>query len=324
MDSRNSPAEGLALDEVRVEPSAPRSRLRAYVAVLCLTPVVLLAAAARWMASPVYREHAQYTSFTGIGYGTRLQHADCEVVIDGDSSALVGVIPAVVEQKTGLKTCNVAEMAGVRVVNGGMVLDEYLAHNRAPRLIVFQFAPNDFVPAERWKSVATFEGVYFRLQYRPDAAFVGWSLTHPEMLLDNLELGARTGLPWIREKPLPPEAFFVRERHGGWLPDEGTALTACPHAPGFRPPDAAYVAEMRAKYQTQGTKVLMESTPEPECLSDRALYAPLLARVTDAPAATLPLGDYTDSGWLHVNRAGAEANSERVAELVQAALKEGR
>jgi hypothetical protein len=170
--------------------------------------------------------------------------------------------------------------------------------------------------------VAPFEGIFFRLQYRPDAAFARWALRHPVLLVGNLELGLRTGLPWLVERPLPPERYWLRDRNQGWLPDEGAALTACSSSPLLRAPDPAWVGGLRSRYGVGGTQVLVDVMPEPACAADREFYASRLAGVTDNAPGTLPLGDYTDSGRLHLTPQGAVELSERVSEQLAAAAKE--
>lgn len=316
-------AFGTDVSEVRHEPPASRWRLVLYTAVLCATPFVLVAGTLWWLGSAAYVRHAQYASMAGIGYGARLRGADCDVVVDGDSTALVGVEPVVIERRTGLKTCNIAETAGVKHVNGEMVLDMYLEHNRRPRYLVFSFAPENLTRPERWDTVSLFEGYLFRMQYRPDAAFAMYVLRHPSDVTVAAELALRTGARWIFAKPMPAAMAETRERLQGQLPDEGTPLTSCPVSLILREPDTAWLAELRAKYGVGGTRVLIDVAPEPACAPDRSFYEPRLEHgVTDNAWWTLPLGEFTDSGRLHTTEAGAEAISAAIAEQI-ARLQEG-
>ena len=61
---------------------------------------------------------------------------------------MVGVIPQVIEQRTGLTACNIAEVAGVQSINGMAVTDAYLQHNQRPKYIVFLYAPEKLDRAE--------------------------------------------------------------------------------------------------------------------------------------------------------------------------------
>ncbi len=123
-------------------------RLRLYVAVLVLFPFVAIIFTLWWMTTASYLRHAQYAYFVGTGYGSKLRGADCQVVVDGDSTALVGVLPEVIEQRTGLKTCNIAEVAGVKVVNGMMVLDDYLRTTAGRAFCCFCMRPRT-LPRQR-------------------------------------------------------------------------------------------------------------------------------------------------------------------------------
>ena len=92
-----------------VEP-ARRSRGRTalwygilFVAVQFLVVVVFfLIGTTSW-----FRFHDDYPQLLNIGYGSRVQGLDCDIVLYGDSTPLSGLDPAIIQAKTGLKTCNI-------------------------------------------------------------------------------------------------------------------------------------------------------------------------------------------------------------------------
>ena len=86
------------------------------------------------------------TYVANLGYGATLYGVDCQVVVSGDSSAMVGVDPGLIRRRTGLNTCNIGEFEGMTILNGTMVVDRYLAQNAKPRFLVFRYTPEDLIP----------------------------------------------------------------------------------------------------------------------------------------------------------------------------------
>ncbi len=316
---------GTDIGEVRHEPHVSRWQLRLYVFAVVAFPFVLIVGTLFWMSLPVYARHAQYPYLADTGYGMRLKHADCDVVVYGDSTALVGVVPKVIEERTGLKTCNVAEVAGVQVTNGMMVLDTYLQNNRAPRFIVFTYAPENLNDAVNWTEVSTFEGEFFRLKYRPDAAFWKASLRDPNELITDAELGFRTGVQWLFKSKLPDDILQIRDTTHGRVPEPGPAFTSCPPVLAVRAPDPKWLGYLRQRYGVNGTRVLVDVTPTPACDPSRSFYEQRFTPgLIDNTLGTMPLEMYTYTGRLHTTDAGAEEISRRIAEQILQVEGRGR
>lgn len=270
-----------------------------------------------WMATPEYQRHAQYPSFVGIGYGSRLHDAQCDVLVDGDSSALTSIDARLVSRATGLKTCNIAEVAGVKMVNGFLELDDYLAHNRPPRYLLFWFVPENLTDPSRWHEVASFEGWFYRLRYHRDADLLERMARNPESALVAAELGLRTGVQWLPRHPLPEELAAVRERRLGQLPEPGPPPARCEGPLSRRTPDAAWLRSLRERYARGQTQVLIDVAAEPACDPSVAFYRQHTGPgVTDNQLETLPLADYTDTGRLHASEAGAQVISGSIARQI--------
>ncbi len=306
---------GTDIGEVRYEPPAPRWQLRAYVALVAGAPFLLLIGTALWMMNPAYRTHAQYAYVAGTGYGMRLHDAGCEVLVYGDSTALVDVDPGVIQARTGLKTCNIAEVAGVQRLNGLIVPDTYLRNNPRPRYMVFLYVPENLTEASRWEEVSTFEGIFFRMQTKPDWPFWKSMIRNPNELMVDLELGFRTGFTWLLSRQ--PTKVHVRELSQGRVPEPGEPLTHCSAELARRAPDAAWIQHLRQTYGVGGTHVLVDVTPEPPCDTTRSFYeARLLPGMVDNGLGTLPIGMYTATGRLHTTDAGAAVLSGRIADQI--------
>lgn len=311
---------GTGLTEVRHEPLASPWRLRLYVAVLCIFPFALILFTFWWVTTGSYIRHVPFPYIVDTGYGSRLQHADCDVVIDGDSTALVGVLPRIIEQRTGLKTCNIAEVAGIKLVNGMMVLDDYLAHNRRPQYLVFVFAPENLTHPSRWAFVSDFEGWFYRIRFHRDAAFWRRLTQDPNGTLANAELAFRDGIEFLPKRPLPPALAHERDLNGGHVSEPGAPLTRCSGDTIYRTPDPAWLSSLRRTYGVGGTHVLIDAMPMPPCDEGLPFYRTHLAGLIDNAVDTLPIGDYNSSGRLHTNELGTAALSNRIADQLSAIL----
>src|SRR5271170_1953391 len=77
-------------------------------------------------------------------YAYSLSHVNCDVVVFGDSTAVTGVDPTVIEKNTGLKTCNIAQSQSILALLGTMALDNYLQSNQPPKYLVIEMGPESF------------------------------------------------------------------------------------------------------------------------------------------------------------------------------------
>ena len=79
-------------------------------------------------------------------------------------------------------------------------------------------------------------------------------------------------------------------------------------------PQLQRVRWLRETYGINGTKVLVDAAPGPLCdPSHDLLPGRVTPAIVDTQLAPLPLEDYTNTGRLHVNDAGALALSQEIA-----------
>ncbi len=127
-------------------------------------PFALIGLSLFWMSTDFYVHHADSSYFHQLGYGETLHGTKCDVLISGDSTAMVGVDPAEIQHRTGLSACNIAEYAGIQLLTGTQILDDFLRKNPRPRYLIFLEAPENYSNSHDWKFVGTLEGVIFRSQ----------------------------------------------------------------------------------------------------------------------------------------------------------------
>ncbi len=310
-------AFGLDIGEIRHEPRTNHLRLRWYVAAVGLFPFVLIPFSLYWMTTAEYVHHARSTYLSQIGYGAKLRGADCDVVIDGDSTAMVDILPKTITTRTGLSACNIGEVAGVKRITGMAGIDSYLQYNRPPKYILFQFAPENLSDPARWQWGGTFEGVLYGLQFGHKADVMRFFWNVPDAGPINAELGFRTGLVGLLA-PLPAAERHSRDDQGGRMPEPGPALTACSEEDDRKEqPQPEWLHKLREQYGSGGTRVLIDVVPLPACDPTLQYYREQLkSGMIDNTVETLPIEVYTGTGRLHMDDEGAQVLSERVAEQI--------
>ncbi len=316
MGTPNS-GDSASSEDVPLLPANSR-RLTLYLLPLILSPILLFVAAYFIVPSNWLALRAGNTYAANLGYGATLYGVDCQVVVSGDSSAMVGVDPGVIRRRTGLKTCNIAEFEGMTILNGTMVVDRYLAQNARPRFLVFLYAPEDFDPQSQRREVGMYEAVTWRVgqpQHRLSNLLA--VIRHPDEFFAWAEQGMRLAVERVPSKAAPPETRQFRAERQGQLPIHAPPLTECPS--GRRPhsdPDRKWVSGLRSKYGGQGITVLVDSTPMPPCDPDLAYFQQRLPGVIDNPVETLPVEMFTTDGRLHANAAGAARISSMIADQI--------
>ena len=116
------------------------SAFRRYVIILV---VAAIGAIALWVGGSVmvtrtrFYVHTSPYAFDVIAdQRFALSGAHHELLVVGDSSALIGVIPEDVTRQTGLDTYDLALYASAGIGSYDRVLENYMAHNAAPEIVV--------------------------------------------------------------------------------------------------------------------------------------------------------------------------------------------
>jgi hypothetical protein len=260
--------------------------------------------------------HSGNTYLANLGWGATLEQANCDVVIYGDSSALVGLDPAIIQRRTGLSTCNISELAGMTMVNGWMIPDEYLRHNRNPRFMVFDFAPENLAPYTRWQTVSRFEAILFRIKSHRDVETLKLMASHPVELVIFASMALRVSLFGLARPPLPESSFQIRTATKGYLPIPGGPMEECPTDRREHVSDKDWIAELRQRYSKNGTTVIVDTTPEPSCDPTFDFYSNQHPATTDNTLLAYPLSDFNSSGRLHMNRSGTIRFSNYLSEQI--------
>ena len=304
-----------------------------YVVLTLAIPVLLLAAAFATANTNWFFYHDNYFLLRNIGYSLTLHHADCQVVLTGDSSALTGLDPLTITRLTGLSACNVAEGGTITVVAGSYPLDTYLQQNARPKYIVFMFTPSLFRPNHSWHDYSSYyEGIVYLLRFERNENTYLQLLKHPRETLSFTLWAAHGIVADAIERMSDPHKYdgvedpaARRQRHNGLF-----TLYSGPETNCFRNgwdkslpvvTDPEWVEGLRRKYGVDGTHVFVNVAPVADCDDMKDVYVRTLKRVYDNQLEVLPIGLFNNQD-VHFTPEGAERVSSGVVKQILA--DEGR
>jgi hypothetical protein len=293
--------------------------------------LVLASVHTRW-----FLRHDDYPGMWQSGYGARLKDRNCDVVLYGDSSALTGLRPDVIQQITGLKTCNISEGVTIQgVVGSGYPLDEYLANNKRPRFLLMMYTPSVFRPYLAPFSDYKPEGMIYAFEYDRTEEWYRGLLRHRQWLLDfviwsghailqdgldrftaagrakvSVDTRAqREGENGVWPYPRPPETYCVR--------------TAYHMTPAMIVRYADSVETMRRLYSVDGTQVIIDVAPVPTCDTLQQAYREKSEGLHDNAFETLPIS-YFNEGDVHFTPEGGRIISVEAANQILALDGQGQ
>jgi hypothetical protein len=316
--------------DIGVESPAPattgsRFRLYLYLAPLVLIPIMILAFAILVVPTEWFAEHSGDPFLVTEGYGSQLHNADCRITIYGDSTAMIGVNADLIRERTGLSTCNIAETEGMTMINGTMVLDQFLKQNPPPQFVVFLYAPEDLDPRSQRRNAAvtTFEAVTYRFRQPNKLLSLIALMQHPEDFFSWAIHGARWAIDSTFSKPLPAETRLLRIRTHGQSALKDHTMTSCMELPPTSPPDRAWINALRSKYSANDATVLIDAMLLPECDPGLTYYPHELSGLIDNQVSALPISDFY-SGGRHVNPTGSVPLSNMISDQILERLHAGQ
>ncbi|SFS14052.1 hypothetical protein SAMN05421771_2453 [Granulicella pectinivorans] len=256
---------------------------------------------------------------------------DCDVLVFGDSTAMTGINPDVVQSHTGYKTCNIAVTNAVLAVTNNLALDSFLAHNARPRILLVQLSPDDFQSSSHsWHQTIYAEGLLELLRHGAPSVVRRTLVTHPQEAV--AFAGYAAGFTayysikdvWFHVTHLRSEEDNVRVRNGFFTPP-AKARTFCDPSEAFADPtegafSRSMVQKLRTDYGERSGLVLVNVAPIPSCDQNLAAYEAELDGVTSNSLLPLPIGlfndgrHYTAMGSTVVSRLIANELNEQVSQ----------
>jgi hypothetical protein len=309
---------------VAAPPLSPREQARRYCILILLLPMLAIPAFIRLGCSDFFMRHGASVWVQSNDAVFGMRDRDCDVLIFGDSTAMTGINPEVVERNTGFKTCNIAVTNSVLAVTHNLTLNRYLANNAPPRVLLIQLSPDGFQPeSSSWRQTVYPEGMLELLRHGTSAEARRVLVTHPQESI--AFAGYAAGFSayymfkdlWFHTTRLRPEEDTVII-HNGFFTPPAPASTAC--EPSAAPSKAggsfprSLVSEFQDQYSDRSGMVLVNVAPIPSCDANLAAFRTELDGVTSNSLTPLPIGLFNDPVARHYTAVGSAVVSKLVSQ----------
>ena len=313
---------------VQVPPIGSAEASWRYCLLLLLLPFLAIPAFIRLGSSDFFQRHGASVWVQSNDAVFAMRDRDCDVLIFGDSTAMTGIDPDVVERNTGFKTCNIAVTNAVLAVTHNLTLNRYLANNGKPRVLLVQLSPDGFQPeSSAWNETIYPEGLLELLRHGDPAESRRVLLRHPQQAIAfagyAAGFSAYSGIKsvWYHLTNRRPEEDTIAIHNGFFTPPsppskscEPGATFSDPRAGGTYP--RALVGEYEKEYADRSGIVLVNVAPIPSCDQNLAAFSSELNGVTSNSLLPLPVGLFNDPR--HYTAVGSAIVSRLVAQELNA------
>ena len=162
-----------------------------------------------------------------------MQGRQCDVLVFGDSTAMTGVNPDQVQAATGLRTCNIAVTNAVLAVTDDLPLNQFLAHNARPQVLLLQFSPDDLQrESHAWTRTIYAEGLLELLRHGSGKEIQKVIVQHPRETIAfagyvagySAYYGLRSVWSALTRTPMEEETTKIRN---GFFTPPMAARTSC-------------------------------------------------------------------------------------------------
>jgi hypothetical protein len=309
-------------------PLTPPQAAKRYCLLLFLLPMLAIPACIRLGCSDFFLRHGASVWVQSNDAVFSMRDRDCDVLIFGDSTAMTGIDPDVVERNTGFKTCNIAVTNSVLAVTHNLTLNRYLANNAKPRVLLVQLSPDGFQPeSNAWDQTVYPEGLLELLRHGSPAESRHVLFTHPQEAIAFAGYAAGFSVYsvvkdiWFHVTNLRPEEDTVTI-HNGFFTPPSPASTSCEPGATFSDPRAGggyprtVVGEYENGYANRSGIVLVNVAPIPSCDQNLAAFSSELNGVTSNSLLPLPVGLFNDPR--HYTAVGSAVVSRLVAQELNA------
>jgi hypothetical protein len=297
---------------------------RRYCLILLVLPLLAIPACIRLGASDFFLRHGASVWVQSNDAVFSMRNRDCDVLVFGDSTAMTGINPDVVERNTGLKTCNISVTNSVLAVTHNLTLNRYLAQNAKPRVLLIQLSPDGFEPeSNSWGATVYPEGLLELLRHATPAESRLVLLTHPQQAIAFAGYAAGFTMYsvvkdiWYRITALRPLEDTLTIRNGFFTPPAPPS-TSCEPGATFSDPTAGgsyprtVVGEYQSDYANRSGIVLVNVAPIPSCDQNLAAFSSELSGVTSNSLEPLPVRLFNDPR--HYTADGSTIVSRMVAQ----------
>jgi hypothetical protein len=313
---------------VPAAPITPREQSRRYCLLLLILPLFAVPACIRLGASDFFLRHGASVWVQSNDAVFQMRDRVCDVLVFGDSTAMTGINPDVVQRNTGFKTCNISVTNSVLAVTHNLTLNRYLAQNVRPRVLLIQLSPDGFQPeSNSWHTTVYAEGLLELLRHGSPSEVRHTLLSHPQesMAFAGYAAGftAYAGIKdiWFHLTRIRAGEDAVTIRNGFFTPPSPPSV-ACEPGATFSNPQAggsfprSLVSQFQSDYAHESGIVLVNVAPIPSCDANLAAFSSQLNGVTSNALTPLPIGLFNDPR--HYTAVGSAIVSRLVAQELNA------
>jgi hypothetical protein len=292
--------------------------------VVCV--MLLLYVAPFFIARSTFYEHHNLSFYSRpLTYGYQTAGENADVVLFGDSTALLGIDPSQISGELGLKVVNLPNTHGSLIVNDDRVLQRYSERNRPPKLIVFYFAPWDFdyghVPLE---ATPVYEGEELLMRQGTAGQILSFVARHPyegiqfplRFYEDSFEFAMHKVSHQGQEQRLAATHGHIDNTDVSVLSDPCSFPQLLLDNVRFD-----WVKALGEKYTSPTTRVLYFVAPVPACSNLSTLLAKGYAQLPAALPAQMPPETFVrDIRYIHPHPDAVPRITHNLTEAVRSAL----
>ena len=261
-----------------------------------------------------------YARPLNYAFDTAGQNAD--VVIFGDSTALLGIDPSQVSSGLGVKVLNLPNTISTLSVVDDLTLRRYLSANRPPRLIVFYFAPWDFDYAHlRLNAALLYEGQELLARHGTAPQIYAYARHH---VLDALAFPLRFwGAAWRSAEPRVSyryQAAKLSATRGHIDNTDPTPLAATCRIPSFAIDNIRFdgVRSLAERFRSPQTGVLFFVAPVPSCTNAGLVLNRPYSQLPAAPPKLLPVEDFGSNVlYIHPRELAVQAVTQNLTDAIR-------
>ena len=280
--------------------------------------LVLMALPFALLQSQSYRRHVYYLWHPLVDEKLNARQMNADIVFVGDSSLLMGLQPEVIKARTGLSSYNLGVPGEAFCMAGEVLLNTYLANNRAPKALVLYLSPqtncSGLVAGEHpgaYDNIITLAlshetGRLANLLFEHPSYIPAFAMNSWELAFTNFDLsGRRYG------------ATVASLRAGdGYLANPvNVPLRGCTNFDPGIPLDVKFLHQFEHDYGSFGGRLAIYLSPVPDCDVRYRRYREEAVGVSNNDLERLPHELFSGDA-VHLAPAGAEQNSRDVASFL--------
>jgi hypothetical protein len=275
-----------------------------------------------------------YERWSGSKWAPTLEYAfqtadqNADIVVYGDSTALYGVDPLQMEKDLGLKVINLPNTMGSLPVVDDLSLHLYLAHNRAPKMIVFYISSWNLNYMHPW-GPRLFEGEEMLLRHGSSSQILHFAVHHLEETLNfpfrvYSGLGPHVIIDLLHSSHAVPEIVASRGHEVNDLPVGPLSGDCTLPDTLIEEHRADSVQALMNGYSTPQTRAMLYLSPVPGCQNTGVLLSAIRAK-NNMPAAlpaVLAPGDFSsDNMFAHVRPNAVATSTDLLTQAIRGHLK---